>query len=92
MTQEDPMLKYKTQGTCSREIIFDIENNTIKSAEFVGGCPGNLIGISSLVKDMDIHEAITRLEGITCGNKTTSCPDQLSNALKEYLKTSFEIA
>lgn len=74
---------YQTRGTCSREILFEIEDGKIKSVEFIGGCNGNLKGISSLVKGMDIDEVITRLEGTTCGMKSTSCPDQLAAALKE---------
>ena len=74
---------YQTKGTCSREIIFDIEDGKIMNVEFIGGCNGNLKGISSLVKGMDIDDVITRLEGTTCGMKATSCPDQLATALKE---------
>lgn len=74
---------YQTKGTCSREIIFEIEDGKILNVEFIGGCNGNLKGISSLVKGMDIDEVITRLEGTTCGMKSTSCPDQLATALKE---------
>ena len=74
---------YQTKGTCSREIIFEIEDNKIVNVEFIGGCNGNLKGISSLVKGMDIDEIIARLEGTTCGMKATSCPDQLATALKE---------
>lgn len=78
------MYTYKTTGVCSTEIHIDIENNTIKTVEFVRGCPGNLFGISKLVEGMNINDAISKLEGIKCGNKDTSCPDQLSKALKEY--------
>ncbi len=78
------MYTYKTTGVCSTEIHIDIENNTIKTVEFVRGCPGNLFGISKLVEGMNIDDAISKLEGIKCGNKDTSCPDQLSKALKEY--------
>lgn len=78
------MYNYKTSGVCSTEINLNIENNTIKSVEFIKGCPGNLFGISKLVQGMNIDDAISRLEGIKCGNKDTSCPDQLSKALKEY--------
>lgn len=74
---------YQTKGTCSREILFEIEDGKIVNVEFIGGCNGNLKGISSLVKGMDIDEVIARLEGTTCGMKTTSCPDQLATALKE---------
>lgn len=77
------MYTYKTSGVCSTEIHVDVENNIIKSVEFVRGCPGNLFGISSLVKGMNIDEAISKLEGIKCKDKSTSCPDQLANALKE---------
>lgn len=75
---------FKPVGVCSREINFEIENNILKSINFKGGCPGNLLGISSLVEGMNIDDAISKLEGITCGPKNTSCPDQLSIALKQY--------
>lgn len=74
---------YKTSGTCSREINFEIEDGKLKNVEYIGGCNGNLKGISSLVEGMDIDEVISRLEGTTCGMKSTSCPDQLARALKE---------
>lgn len=79
-------MNYKTKGTCSKEINFEIEDNTIKAVEFVGGCAGNTQGVAKLIKGMDVNEAISRLEGIQCGNRGTSCPDQLALALKEYLK------
>lgn len=75
------MNSYKTSGTCSREIKFDIEDNKIKDVIFVGGCNGNLQGISSLVKGMDIDLAISKLTGIDCNGRGTSCPDQLAKAL-----------
>lgn len=78
------MFTYKTSGVCSTEIRLDIENDIIKSVEFVRGCPGNLFGISTLVKSMNINDAIDKLQGITCGNKSTSCPDQLAKALIQY--------
>ena len=78
------MFVYKTKGVCSTEIHLDIENNTIKSVEFVRGCEGNLLGISALVSGMNIDDAINKLKGIDCRNKGTSCPDQLSKALEEY--------
>ncbi len=74
---------YKTNGTCSREITFEVENGKVKNVSFLGGCNGNLKGIGSLVEGMDVAEVITRLEGIHCGMKSTSCPDQLANALKQ---------
>ena len=77
------MYTYKTSGVCSTEIHIDVEGDIIKSVEFIKGCPGNLFGISSLVKGMNIDSAIEKLQGIKCGNKDTSCPDQLSIALKE---------
>lgn len=78
------MYTYKTSGVCSTEINIDVEGDIIKSVEFVRGCPGNLFGISQLVKGMNIDDAIEKLSGIKCGNKDTSCPDQLSKALKEF--------
>lgn len=74
---------YKTSGTCSREIHFEVEDGVVKNVEFIGGCNGNLKGIGSLVEGMKIDEVIDRLEGITCGFKPTSCPDQLASALKK---------
>jgi len=75
--------EYKTKGTCSQRILFEIEDNKLKNVQYIGGCNGNLKGISSLVEGMDIDEVITRLEGTTCGMKNTSCPDQLAQALKQ---------
>lgn len=74
--------EYKTQGTCSQRIFFDIEDGRVKNVTFIGGCNGNLKGISSLVEGMDVDTVIARLEGTTCGLKVTSCPDQLARALK----------
>lgn len=73
---------YKTQGTCSQRILFEIEDGKLKNVQFVGGCNGNLKGIGSLVEGMDVDHVIARLEGTTCGFKSTSCPDQLAQALK----------
>ena len=75
-------MQFKPQGVCSKLIQFDIENNIIRNVDFVGGCSGNLQGISRLVEGMDVDEAISRIEGIHCGYKSTSCPDQLAKALK----------
>ena len=74
---------YKTKGTCSREIAFEVENGKVTNVQFFGGCNGNLKGIAALVEGMSIDEVIARVEGITCGMKSTSCPDQLAQALKE---------
>lgn len=78
------MYRYRTFGTCSREILFNVENNVVTEAEFVGGCMGNTRGISSLVKGMDVDTVISRLKGIDCAGKGTSCPDQLARALEKY--------
>lgn len=75
---------YKTKGTCSTMIVFNVEDNILKSVRYQGGCNGNLQGISRLVEGMNIDDVIARLEGIRCGFKATSCPDQLARALKEY--------
>ncbi len=76
-------MQYTPQGVCSKLIQFDIEDNKIRNVGFVGGCNGNLQGISRLIEGMDVDEAISRIEGIHCGYKTTSCPDQLAKALKK---------
>lgn len=78
------MLQYKTSGTCSSAIAFDVKDHKLTSVQFTGGCNGNLKGIAKLVEGMDIDEVITRLDGVQCGYKPTSCPDQLSRALKAY--------
>ena len=73
--------EYKTKGTCSQRIFFEIEDGKVKNVQFVGGCNGNLKGIAKLVEGMEVSEVISRLEGTTCGMKNTSCPDQLAQAL-----------
>lgn len=73
---------YQTKGTCSSLIILDVENGIVNDVRFVGGCNGNTKGISSLVKGMKVEDVIARCEGIRCGMKPTSCPDQLAQALK----------
>ncbi|MBQ7768519.1 MAG: TIGR03905 family TSCPD domain-containing protein [Oscillospiraceae bacterium] len=73
----------KTKGTCSQRIYFRIEDGKVYDVEFLGGCNGNLQGIGKLVEGMDVDEVISRLEGIRCGMKPTSCPDQLATALKK---------
>ena len=75
---------YTPSGVCSRKLIFKIENNNIVDFEVVGGCPGNLQGIRSLIKGLSIDEVINKLSDIKCGMKDTSCPDQIAKALKEY--------
>lgn len=77
--------EYKTKGTCSQRILFEIEEGILHNVQFLGGCNGNLKGIGSLVEGMPVQEVINRLEGTTCGMKPTSCPDQLARALKEAI-------
>ncbi len=77
-------MQYKTSGTCSQLIQFEVENNIIQSVSFTGGCNGNLKGISALVSGMKVDDAISKLKGIKCGLKNTSCPDQLAHALEQY--------
>lgn len=76
---------YKTKGTCSTMIDVELKDGVIDSVKFTGGCNGNLQGISALVKGMKTEEAISRLKGIRCGFKPTSCPDQLAHALEEMI-------
>ena len=73
---------YKTKGTCSQMITFDVNDNIVTNVQFFGGCNGNLKGIAKLVDGMNIDEVIARIEGVKCGMKSTSCPDQLAQALK----------
>lgn len=77
-------ITYLTHGVCSKQIEIEIENEKIISCKFLGGCSGNTQGVSALIKGMDVSEAISRLEGIKCGFRSTSCPDQLAKALKQY--------
>ena len=76
-------MTYQTHGTCSQAINIDVKDGIIESVQFIGGCNGNTKGISALVKGMLVDEAIDRLKGITCGFKSTSCPDQLARALEQ---------
>lgn len=77
--------EYKTKGTCSQRILFDIEDGIVRNLQYIGGCHGNLQGIAKLVEGMPAEEVIERVKGIRCGMKPTSCPDQLSKALEEAL-------
>jgi len=79
------MTTYNTAGTCAKEINFDLKDGIVTNVSFNGGCPGNLQAISVLLEGMPAQEVIKKLQGITCGNKTTSCTDQLTNALLEQL-------
>ena len=78
-------ITYKTQHVCSRSIDIDVEDGIIVSVKFNGGCAGNTQGVANLLKGMKIEDAIDRLEGIRCGFKPTSCPDQLATALKKHI-------
>lgn len=82
------MSTFKTTGVCAREINFEVDGDTVKSVQFVGGCAGNTQGVARLIEGMNIDEAIRRMEGIKCGVKGTSCPDQLAKALKSYKEHS----
>lgn len=75
-------MTYKTLGTCSREIHFELDGDIVTSVEFIGGCDGNTTGISQLVAGMKVDDVINKLEGVRCGFKPTSCPDQLAKALR----------
>jgi uncharacterized protein (TIGR03905 family) len=77
-------ITYVTKGVCSRKIEIQVEEDIISSVRFAGGCAGNTQGVAALIKGMSVDEAISRLSGIRCGFKNTSCPDQLATALKEY--------
>ena len=77
--------EYKTKGTCSQRILFGITDGKVENVQFIGGCNGNLQGISKLVDGMDVNEVIDKIKGIRCGMKATSCPDQLAMALESAL-------
>lgn len=77
-------IEYQTSGVCAKKLVFEVEDNKVKNLKAIGGCHGNLQGISRLVEGMEIDEVIKRLEGLYCGIKESSCPDQLARALKEY--------
>lgn len=79
--------QYRTKGVCARNITFDIVDGKVTNVRFEGGCNGNTQGISRLIEGMSVEEAIRRMEGIRCGFKSTSCPDQLAKALKEIIET-----
>ena len=79
-------MEYTTRGTCSRLIKFDVDGDKVKDVQFVMGCHGNTQGVAKLVEGIDIHEVIKRLKGIDCNGRGTSCPDQLAQALEQYLE------
>ena len=78
-------IEHKNHGTCSRMVIVDVEDDVITSCSFVGGCAGNTAGVAALVIGMNVKDAIGKIKGIRCGFKSTSCPDQLAEALEEAL-------
>lgn len=92
LTKEKNTFIHKNKGVCSSAITFETDGNILKNVHFIGGCNGNTTGISKLVEGMNIDEIIRRLEGTTCGNRPTSCPDQLARALKAYREGSVEQA
>jgi len=77
-------ISYKPEQVCAKEINFELEGNVVTDVEFVGGCPGNALGLVSLVKGMEVDDVIEKLQGILCRQRTTSCPDQLAKALREH--------
>ena len=79
------MIEYKPRGVCARQFKIEVEDGIVKSANIVGGCHGNLQGISRLIEGMKVEDVIARVEGIRCGMKSTSCPDQIAQALKQAL-------
>lgn len=79
------MYRVTTSGVCAREIIFNIEDGIVGHVEFVGGCPGNAIGLSNMIKGMPVTDVIDRLRDVKCGSKNTSCPSQLAIALEKHL-------
>ena len=85
---KEEIIQYQTHGTCSKMIGVAIEDDIIKKIQFLGGCQGNLTGISKLVTGMNINDVIDKLEGIDCGGRGTSCPDQLAKCLIEYKNRS----
>lgn len=78
--------KYKTNGVCAREIILDVEDGVVNDVQFIGGCAGNTQGVGALVRGMKVEDVISRLKGIDCRGRGTSCPDQLAKALTEISK------
>lgn len=85
LEKQDNRYIHKNRGVCSSAIEFEVQDGRLKNVHFVGGCNGNTTGIGKLVEGMEIHDVISRLEGVRCGMRATSCPDQLASALKEYL-------
>ena len=85
LKSQTKVIEFATSGTCCKLIQLEINNDTITKIHFVGGCPGNLIGIEKLITGMKVDEVIQKLSGIRCGDKQTSCPDQLSKCLSQVM-------
>ena len=79
-------MRYKTSGVCSQAIDFDVIDGKVSNVRFIGGCSGNTQGVAALIEGMGIDDAISRIDGIRCGYKSTSCPDQLAKAIEEAMK------
>ena len=79
-------ISYKPEEVCAKEINFELEGNVVTNVEFVGGCPGNALGLINLVEGMEVHDVVKKLQGIPCRHRMTSCPDQLAKALREHLE------
>ena len=88
LTKKDNTYIHQNRGVCSSAIEFEVVDDHLKNVHFIGGCNGNTQGIGKLVEGMEIHDVIHRLEGVRCGGRPTSCPDQLALALKTYLETA----
>ena len=84
--EEKTMNVYKTRGTCSREIRYSIKDGKVEDIQIIGGCAGNLSGISRLIKGMPVEQVIKAFKGVDCGGRGTSCPDQIARALEEGMK------
>lgn len=80
------IISYQPEGVCAKEIQFEVENHIVQDVKFIGGCPGSATGVANLVKGMNVDDVITRLQGIPCRHRDTSCPDQLAQALREQLQ------
>jgi len=84
MEENMSKFEYIPQGVCSKKMIFDVEGDIVKDVKIIGGCPGNSLGVSMLVKDRHIDEVINKLKDIRCGFKSTSCPQELAKGLQQY--------
>ena len=78
-------ISYKPEEVCAKEINFELEGNVLTNVEFVGGCPGNALGLVNLVEGMEVQDVVEKLQGIPCRHRTTSCPDQLAKALLKHI-------